>query len=1623
VDILNKYVNQGSQTAVGAYTRQTQDPITYNDEQLQKYMDSNFAYNRILTAEDPIEERKRLENIYHLANYYKFDMGEVHKNYPAIARHYFGDDNITSNNQVIKDGYQAGKLAIEQDEVKSEYFKTPAEDTERRDSLRNRLEMLNSIMPPEDDIKRNLPVASAKEFMRNVPNWIDVVEKTTPFKAMYDHMKQLNALQKDDPTNAMFKGNTGSTLLALIKYAANAKDKPYIPTELSFLGGPAGMVAGAWKTYADREVASTYYDLQEIEIKGVDGEPIKLNDNQIRALSLGAGGLKATAEIWSDLVFLKGIPGIDKVFEKAFTKMAATSTVKKALNGVLGKILKKGVTITGAEMVTEWTQANIDLVANDFSIFLDDNKEMLQDFKVTKDEVFSTYKEVLVKTALATAPLALLGIGATGAKISISGIKAKINSPVMENIIKKNIAALGDNFTAKEAIDNIKADPEFQKEIGSLSKVTINEIGQKKEAMITADFAQAMTDEVENGVPEGQKAITQVDDSGLRRPLDVNTEEYKAALETFTAQNLNNYYEEKDLTELELQRRYQETIVDYGLDQDGDVPGFTYEQFKEQRLGLNPNYTNWRNTPDAQKNIGTMTPAVDVIQRVIDDSVVEDKNGALKKHSEELSRMVAEAQSGGDVRTILDYNIQKDLQIEGIDSEITRLQELGRNTKDKNQTDMVNRTIREYIAAKHELNSSRNELSIILKLVARELFNENRITKNLESSTDNLAQRLDHMTSPEYLHFLSGEGGMKKQLKHLIKTPPGENIKGLDQTTEEFLTKFEEVYKDYKPALGNILQLGRTIEAVDSHKKMLISIIQKSLSNYLKLNGKKYIDSINQDISKNVSKPRADLIAEIQRAVNLVDGIKEEDILKAKEYVAKTFYDADGKAIPSIQGENAKTVADTLMNAIEITLDSNLDKVGPKLSLTDLIHLKTEVDLLRYLGKVELSEKLKGNLISDEMRKSEFLVYQKEVASIAPDNKNIAKTLNFMRLQAYDWASKIFGKQGRKIFFTNMLTNFNKATLRVNERTASVMEAMNDDKHNWSEKVYETRALGNHEFMLQDLMFMYAGREDPDILACLTYKTEGVDSDVMSEYLGLPGEKGLIDSELTQEEKTAAEALVNDLRGAYNDIRTTYEAKGHRFGFLEAYLPLIDLDVKQTDLDQELVVNMLRGSDQTYTASGNKFILTRGITTKENAKRIRTDLFGIWQDYVQKQEHYINMNEWVRETKTLVTDPKVAATLTKNYSKGWTDGIKKYIEDIENPSRLHSSDGFDGLVRTYKHNVALANLAMKSNIMLRQLPSGLLYVEKAGLGNWINATGEFMNWKKNVYTDSKGHLRHRMVDFIVDRDPSTIKAKTEYEVLLKRPKTNIGLKKRKFDKYAMGLIGAADLMTKTIGWTAVYNKSLDLRGEMGAIEEARDWTALTQPSSNKLSLPGMYRHSELLNAGLMFTQQPVKLLNHLTGEVPRNIFTKEGNKIAGMYGIIALGLSNTLIWGMTNRRIPEDAEDWAEALILGGVTWIPGIGRSMTRHIMGKSSYSSSQFMDPAIGVLDLVNPFTYKDSIDAAQSGDMSKFNSQFNNIMKGIGVGFGSPSSAIINTKNAMGQEDWWSHLFLGGPLGEKK
>ena len=810
------------------------------------------------------------------------------------------------------------------------------------------------------------------------------------------------------------------------------------------------------------------------------------------------------------------------------------------------------------------------------------------------------------------------------------------------------------------------------------------------------------------------------------------------------------------------------------------------------------------------------------------------------------------------------------------------------------------------------------------------------------------------------------------------------------------------------------------VEKVKYFKKMVISRMQKSLSNYLKIQGEIYMKSINSPVSSKVSQSVKDKIEEMQKAITLVSGaVSTTDINKARDFVNDKLFPVDDTSELGIKVETdypiaSKRVAEMLMKDFKITFDANATGIRPKLSISQLIELKTEIDLLRYQGRLEFTEANKNNLISKEVRKSEFLIFQKEIFNRSSKEKKLLHGLNFDSMSAAHWAEDLFGKYGKKMFFTDKNIADNNERLEKNRRSKEVLSKLNLTEKELVKVMFEEREFEGKMYPVQKLMYYYLGHTDQNIYNSLASVNA---NNVNINLLGKPGVKvNEAEKMLTEKEKQIANVLQQDLEKAWTRAAAVYEMspEHRRLGKLSFYLPKPVYDMQHEVMEDELFDNMIRGTDYTKEGTPKSFTLERKETPKDTKLEIQDDLWDIWQNYIHKQEHYIAHTQWVRDTKGFMADDTIRNTIKENYNPHWVDGINAYIDHVANPSSLHGATGFDNIFRKLKHNTAISALWGRSTIMARQLPSIAMYLSEAGAKEFGSAIVQF----QNAYYMEGAKVKNHIVDMIMEVDPTSIDTKTGYDLLhYKPPKTKISGAIRKTQEFGMLGIYALDRNVKATGWLSIYNKNFNIVGPEKAIELARDYTVLYQPSGDRTTLPGMYNHSEFMNLALMFTQQPTKIFQYTRREVLPNLnpLSKDANRLKGLYGMMAVMSMNTAIWVLTQRRVPEDWKDWAIASTIGSIGTIPGAGKIIQDKLQGRTRYSQSTIETGVSTIFELANIKKWEGALN-----DPDKMATQIKRISKGAGIlGF---MSEFVNDMVDFGTTgDFW-HVFAGGEKGEK-
>jgi hypothetical protein len=215
-----------------------------------------------------------------------------------------------------------------------------------------------------------------------------------------------------------------------------------------------------------------------------------------------------------------------------------------------------------------------------------------------------------------------------------------------------------------------------------------------------------------------------------------------------------------------------------------------------------------------------------------------------------------------------------------------------------------------------------------------------------------------------------------------------------------------------------------------------------------------------------------------------------------------------------------------------------------------------------------------------------------------------------------------------------------------------------------------------------------------------------------------------------------------------------------------------------------------------------------------------------------------------------------------------------------------------------------------------------------------------------------------------------------------------------------GMVGiyALDKIAVTIGWNAVYEKSL-VKGmsEAEAALEAKNETLRTQPAGHAKDIARIYANNEAFNWMLMFTNQINQIYNMILYDTGMRVRLAWENKdYSDLYQaaltIGGVGILAMLIWMLSNKRPPEDEEDVAEALTDSFIGAIPLVGKEIV-------SARKGWFMDDDLAAIK---------ALKGLSTGDTRK-------IIEGVTITTGLPYIAGKRTLKAIEEQNFWE--LLGG------
>jgi hypothetical protein len=202
----------------------------------------------------------------------------------------------------------------------------------------------------------------------------------------------------------------------------------------------------------------------------------------------------------------------------------------------------------------------------------------------------------------------------------------------------------------------------------------------------------------------------------------------------------------------------------------------------------------------------------------------------------------------------------------------------------------------------------------------------------------------------------------------------------------------------------------------------------------------------------------------------------------------------------------------------------------------------------------------------------------------------------------------------------------------------------------------------------------------------------------------------------------------------------------------------------------------------------------------------------------------------------------------------------------------------------------------------------------------------------------------------------------------------------KYGQAGMEGIYLFDAVARTIGWNAVYQKSLKSgKSEAEAVRLAQNATLRTQPAAASKDLAQLYATNEFANWFTMFTNQLNQIYNIASYDFSGYVKNAEYQKAA--LTLTGLSITALAIWIIANRRLPEDAGDFADAMGEQAINAIPLVGKAL---MAGKRGWGGTEI--PAFEL-----PKAIGSSVAAVAEGKFD--NKDLKAIAEGIAVTSGLP------------------------------
>ena len=571
--------------------------------------------------------------------------------------------------------------------------------------------------------------------------------------------------------------------------------------------------------------------------------------------------------------------------------------------------------------------------------------------------------------------------------------------------------------------------------------------------------------------------------------------------------------------------------------------------------------------------------------------------------------------------------------------------------------------------------------------------------------------------------------------------------------------------------------------------------------------------------------------------------------------------------------------------------------------------------LIKAAGGTPTGQFTKGTLEEKKKKKAGFLK-QADLATLSP--------VNLIR--------KVFGEVGERLLYDSIDHAATVKGVHQNARKQAIQKSAKTNKINIVDlgKVY---TINGKSFQLNNILRMYLATKDGQSMEALLFGNNISESEV-AEFIKIVPKKYLKFADEVQQ-------VVGD---RYDEIaRVMAEHYNVKVEKVKTYFPLrrIALGLSQEEINDSLETEMAqeqvlrKGAGFSYTTADKGNTISRIEMDAQYQTEISLDFFGDAMRIIDKQEHLISYAPLQKAFNKVLNDPDLQEAVKYNYSESTWRSINEYLVNNVNPDTMFKNGNaleryVNHLLKRVRKGVAKAYLIFSAVTSGKQLPSFTLaakYTNPLQLEESMRQVVLSKKYREAIYNLDPS-LRNRVISRDFNELMTDIEKLPEGEIKRELMKLS-----QMVDTAGFAAIMQMDKYAVLAVYDAVYRHQKKTKSEKESQSIAHKAVLETQPQGGVKDLPAIYRtNQEYLRMALMFTNQLNKIWNMMRADMPRELARRQYGRAS--LGIASIMISSTMIYIMSHGRLPEDFDDFIDAIFGSMISSIPivgNIGMSLAR--------------------------------------------------------------------------------------------